>query len=482
MSQYSLKPNTLGRKIADGTVWALVDKIGTLAINFVVNIILARLLMPEDFGCIGMLAIFISVSQTLVDGGFGSALIQKKEPTQEDYSTIFYWNLVFSIGLYVILFLSAPLIAVFFKLPILCKVLRALGLTLIINALIIVQNNRLRKQLAFKTIALINVGSLLLAAFIAIWLAYQGFGVWSLVAMQLLYGGFQNCLLWGVVRWHPSSHFSLESLKKLFGFGGYLLASNILQEICRNLQGIIIGRKFSPTQMGYYAQARKMDDVCCLALPNVLVQVLFPVYSQFQNDKQKLQDLMGFSVRIVSYFIFPLILLLILMAEPLIVFLYGENWLPCVPYFQVLCIGGIFVCLQNINYYAVAAVGKSDVLFRWSFYKWGILLTLLLVGSFWGIYGILWGMVISSINIFLVNALLAFKHVGYTLSRQGRDFIPVLMIGILSFVGAYLLKGAIFNVNFFVVILLFITIYLALTCLFRLQVLVDIKRIKNSLV
>ena len=474
--------DSLGRKVVSGSIWASIDRIGTLALQFIVNIILARLLMPEDFGCIGMLAIFISVSQTLVDGGFGSALIQKEEPTQKDYSTIFYWNLTFSIILYIALYTAAPYVALYFKLPPLCKILRILGLILIINALVIVQNNRLRKQLAFRTIALINISSFFTAAVIAILTAYKGAGVWSLVIMQLLYGFFQSCLLWGIVRWRPNWTFSFDSLKKLFGFGGYLLAANILQGICQNMQGLIIGRRFSATQMGFYAQAKKLDEVCSYALPNVIVQVIFPVYSQFQNDQQKLQTLLGMSVRIISYLISPLMLLLILVAEPLILMLYGEKWLISVPYFQILCIGGIFVCLQNVNYYAVAAVGKSDVLFGWSFYKWGMLLVLLLIGMHWGMFGLLWGMVLSSINIYIVNAVLAFKYVGYTIFQQVRDIVPVLIIGILSFVCVFFLKICLPDIHFVIVALLFGIIYLILTWIFHLQVMTDINHIKTSLI
>lgn len=473
---------SLGRKVVSGTVWASFDRIGTMALQFIVNLILTRLLMPADFGYIGMLAIFISVSQTLVDGGFGSALIQKKEPTPQDYSTIFYWNLFLAVVLYGILFLCAPFVAMFFDLPLLCKLLRVLGLILIINALIIVQNNRLRKQLAFRVIALINVGSFLAAAIIAIVLAYTGFGVWSLVAMQLLFGFFQNCLLWGIVRWHPSLQFSFASLKSLFGFGGYLLASNILQEICKNMQGIIIGRKFSATQLGFYSQAKKLDDVGSYAFPNVIVQIIFPVYSQYQNDRQKLQELLGMSVRLISYCIFPLMLFLILVAEPLIGALYGAKWLPSVPYFRILCFGGIFICMQNINYYAVAAVGKSCALFSWSFYKWGTLLVLLLLGVHWGMHGILWAMVLSSINIYFVNAFLACRYVGYSLMRQIRDFIPVLLISVFCFAATYILQLFIFKMHFLWSLIFFATIYLLLTIVCRLRVIKDILYIKSSII
>lgn len=470
----------LGEKIIRGTVWSSIDKIGTMAMHFVVNLVLTRILFPADFGCIGMLTIFISVSQTLVDGGFGSALIQKKEPTQKDYSTIFYWNLFFSVVLYGLLYLTAPFIAAFFKMRLLCKVLRALGLILIINALIIVQNNRLRKQLAFKKIALINICSYFLAAIIAIWLAYKNYGIWSLVAMQLLYGIFQCLMLWGIVHWYPSLQFSFVSLRKLFGFGGYLLASNIFAQICKNMQGLIIGRKFSATQMGFYTQAKKLDDICSYALPNVLTQVLYPVYSKFQNDRLKLHELLGISIRIISYFIFPLMIVMILVAKPLILFLYGEKWVFSIPYFQVLCVGGIFACLQHINYYAIAAIGKSNELFKWSIYKWGMLLIMLFLGSHFGMYGILWGMVISDINIFTTNIFLVNKFVGYSLLQQISDFIPILIISIISFVTTYLMKVLMPNLHFVFVILLFICIYIILSFIFRLRVMNDIARIKTS--
>lgn len=187
------------------------------------------------------------------------------------------------------------------------------------------------------------------------------------------------------------------------------------------------------------------------------------------------------SVRIISYLIFPLILLLILVSEPLIECLYGMKWMLCVPYFQILCIGGIFVCLQNINYYAVAAVGKSSVLFGWSFYKWGALFVLLLVGSLWGIYGILWAMVISNINIFIVNAILSYKYVGYTIWRQLYDLIPILAISIVSFISVYIINEHLLKTHFIITASLFVTIYLLLTWILHLRVINDIKQIKHSL-
>lgn len=465
--------NSLGEKAFSGAIWASVDKIGTMALQFFVNIVLARLLMPSDFGCIGMLAIFIVVSQTIIDGGFGSALIQKKEPTQTDYSTIFYWNILFAVILYLALFVSAPFIASFYKMPLLGDVLRVMGLNLIISSFGIIQINRQRKQLVFKRIALINITSYLFASIVAISLAYNDYGVWSLVTLQILYGIFSVIMFWIVTKWKPDWCFSVQSLKNLFSFGGYLLFASILQEICKNLQGLIIGRRFSSVEMGLYAQAKKLDDVTSLTLPNIIVQVIFPVYSQLQNNLERTREVLRMNVRIISFFTLPLMVLLIIIAHPLIGFLYGDKWEAAVPYFQVLCVSGLFACLQNVNYYAVAAQGKSNVLFAWSFYKWGMLLLLLLIGMHWGMYGILWGMVISSLNIYVVNAVLVGKYVSYSLWKQLKDIFPIACITLLTGGGVFFVNEY-FHVSFVISLLTYCIIYLLLVYFGRLKVRNDI--------
>lgn len=410
-----------------------------MILQFTVNLILARLLLPEDFGAIGMLAIFIAVSQVLIDGGFGSALIQKKNPSQTDYSTIFYWNILFSGFLYLILFIFAPYIGKFFSMPVLSGVLRGIGLTLIINSIFTLQKIRLQKRLEFKRIAISNLSSYIIGAACAIIMAYHGGGVWSLVAMQIIYGVVFILVLWLITKWTPSLCFSVKSLRELFGFGGYILFANILQETCKNLQGIIIGRKFSATQMGYFSQAYKLDQITSYSIPQVIVQVMYPVYSSLQDDRERLNEIVAMNMRVITFLIFPIIGLLILIAEPLIVFLYGEKWLPSVPYFQVLCVGGFFVCLQNVNFYAVAAVGKSKQLFYWSFYKWGFLLCALIIGMNFGMYGILWGMVLSNFNIFMVNSLLASNFNGLTVISQLKCIMFSLLMTIVSVIVAYVI-------------------------------------------
>lgn len=465
-----------GKKILSGTFWATSDKLISMGMQFLTNLILARLLMPSDFGCIGMLAIFVVVAQIIVDGGFGSALIQKEEPTQVDYSTIFYWNLFFSIGLYLILFAFAPVIASFYRMPLLCIVLRVLGLILLINALGVIQINRLRKQLAFRLIAIVNIVSYLMAAIIAVLMALNGYGVWSLVILQLLFSLFSVSFFWICTRWYPSFCFSQESLKALFKYGGFLLFSNILQEICKNLQGLIIGRKFSSMQMGLYSQAKRLGDVSYYILPNVIVQVMFPVYSQLQSDVDSLRNMLRMNVRVISFITFPLVVLLILIASPLINFLYGEKWLASVSYFQILCIGGLFVCLQNINYYAIAALGKSKTLFHWSFYKWGMLLLFLLIGMNWGMYGILIGMVVSEFNVFLVNAFLVSKYVHYSLIRQYLDLLPLLLLSLTVGFIIYMIDGY-FQLHILIQVFIYLLLYISISMIFHNQMRQDICRV-----
>ena len=259
-----------------------------------------------------MLTIFMAVSQVLIDGGFGSALIQKKNPTQTDYTTIFYWNISLSVIIYLILYISSPWIAAFYNLPILQSVLRVIGITLIINGAVAIQQTRLRKMLAFRTIAITNLSAYVISGGISIYMAFNGGGVWSLVWNQLIYGMLMVIIFAIITRWHPSFCFSHRSMKELFGFGGYILAANILQEACKNFQGLIIGKKFSDTQMGYYSQAYKLDNITSYSIPQVIVQVMYPVYSSIQDDSRRLIEILSMNIRVISYLIFPLFGLLIL--------------------------------------------------------------------------------------------------------------------------------------------------------------------------
>ena len=424
-----------------GMMWSAFQKFGTLIISFVSNIVLARLLAPDDFGCVGMLAIFISLSFNFIDSGFGSALIQKKEPTEADYSTIFHWNLVLSFALYSVLFFSAPAIARFYRLEVLSSVLRAEGVILIIHALSIIQSNQLRKQLRFKQLALINIVSSFLSLILTIVLAKMGWGVWALVAQQVSMSLVSTIMLWGVNSWRPRFLFSWSSFKELFGFGGYILASSFVNSFCDNVQGLLIGRFYNASTMGYYSQAYKLEQVASKGLADVIAQVTYPVFAEYQNNKKQLVMVLQRFIWSLAFISFPLMLLLIVIAEPLIILLYSAKWIACVPFFQVLCVAGIAISMQGVNYYAVAALGKSDVIFRWTIVKRLVGLLFIVLGLvFGGIKGLLLGMVASSYNLYFVNAWLSSKYTGYKLSEQIKDLLPIIIVSSISFLIALSLK------------------------------------------
>ena len=467
MAQGSLKSKTIA-----GVFWSAFQKFGTMAISFAANIVLARILSPDDFGCIGMLAIFITLSTTFIDGGFGSALIQKKEPTEDDYSTIFYWNMMLAAILYGTLFLTAPLIARFYNVPLLSSVLRVEGVILIINALSIIQNNRLRKQLKFKKLALIDISSATLSIAISITLASKGCGIWALVAQQLLLSSFSTLFLWIFGRWHPRLVFSFSSFKELFNFGFFILIANLVNTFCNNIQGLLIGKIYNSSTMGYYSQGKKLEELSSTSISNVVDRVAFPILAEAQNDKTRMGRILSQFITSLAYMTIPLMLLFILEAQPLIVFIYTDKWLPSVPYFQILCIAGIAISLQGINYYAVAAVGRSGKLLLWTLIKRGIGLVLVVGGlAAFGIHGLLAGMVITSYTIYIINAALVHKYVGYKLSRQFLDLLPIAAVALCAF-GMAFISGKILHAGMYPTATLqlgvFVVTYIGLSYLFRL--------------
>ena len=467
--------SSLKQQTISGMLWSAVQKFGNMGISFVTNIVLARMLTPDDYGCIGMLAIFITVSNTFVDGGFGSALIQKKEPTQKDYSTIFWWNIFISSLLYGVLYLSAPAIAEFYHIPLLSSVLRVQGIILIIHSLNIIQTNQLRKQLRFKRLANVTVIAHIIAALTAIILAWQGWGVWALVAQQIIGSSMISLILWYINKWMPDFCFSKESFKQLFGFGSFILISNLINTFCNNVQGLLIGRFFTPAAMGYYTQARKLEEIASLSFSSVVDQVSYPVLSKFQSDNVAMKNVLRKLVTSLAYVTFPMMLILILIAEPLITLIYGDKWLDCVPYFQILCIAGIAICLQGIHYYAVASKGKSKDLFVWTIIKRALGLFVLIVGMYFGnIEGLLWGCSIGSWIILLSNAYLVDKYIKYSLFAQLRDLFPILLVAIITYIIVYALNMYLVcnaYIKAFIMLLLYLIIYLGISYCFRLSAL-----------
>lgn len=458
--------------VASGMIWNALQKYSTIGVYFISSIILARLLTPFDYGCIGMLDIFIAIATIMIDGGFGAALLQKKRPTQEDYSTIFYWNIFISSLLYGVLYVSAPIIADFYKIPLLSSVLRVQGIILFINALKMVQSNQLKKRFSFKPMSITVIISSIISVIVTIVLAYLGFGVWALVVQNILIALLPMIAFWCIAKWKPLFLFSRTSFKELFGFGGFMFLTNIVNTISDNLQGLLIGRFYSPATMGYYSKAKTTEGLASTGISQIMDSMSLQLYSEVQDDLPTLVVILKKLTSTLAYITSPIIISLMLIAKPLFIILYSERWVPCVPFFQILAIAGLAICLQAVNLQAIAAIGKSKVLFSWTLMKRLINIGFILVGLFiGGIYGLLWGMVIGTWMSYFINAWLVSKNIGYKMKAQLYDLLPIIFVSICAIIPVLFTKSYLdmFTVTPFLLMIVFIVLYILFSVLFKIQ-------------
>ena len=306
MAQKNLK-----QKAASGMVWTALQKYATMFIQFVSGIILARLLTPHDYGCIGMLTIFVVLAEAFIDGGFGSALIQRKRPTQEDYSTIFFWNILMSVLMYAILFVSAPAIARFYNIPLLCDVLRVQGIILFIYAFNIVQKNQLQKKLNFKVLSIVTITTSIISLGITIYMAYKGFGVWALVAQNLITAAIPAVVFWFYMKWRPAWVFSWKSFKELFSFGFFMFLTHLINNFSSQIQGLLIGKIYSSSTMGYFSKAVRTELMASQSITSIMTQVTYPLYAEAQDNKILLGNMIKRITMTISYITFPLLFYLI---------------------------------------------------------------------------------------------------------------------------------------------------------------------------
>lgn len=452
----------LKQKTISGMMWSGIGRIGTVGISFISNIVLARLLMPDDFGCIGMLYVFIAISGIFISGGLGQALIQKKEPTHIDYTTVFYWNLVMSVIFYLILFFCAPAIARFYEIPLLKDVLRVQSIVLFIQSFAIVQANQLQKQLRFKELSTRNIVSALAGMTVAIIMAFLGYGVWSLVASTLVTALASVALLWKMSTWRPTLEFSFQSLKELFSFGGLMLLSSLVETIYTNLQSLIIGKFYSAKDLGYFTQAKKLEEVPTNSLSAIVNEVSFPVFSALQDDKEKLLAGVRKNVKAITYLNFPLMVLLMVIAQPLIVFLYGAKWSQAAPFFQILCVSSMIYTLNTLNTNVIKSLGKSAIYFVVQLSKRLIGIGLIVAGFQFGIYGLLWAVTSVGYISFIINAIVNGKLIGYGILKQMKD-VGLCYVGTAAIGLAVYFLGTLIPLHpywvMFIQIILFVGLY-----------------------
>lgn len=461
----------LKQKAASGMIWTALQKYSSMFISFISGIILARLLTPHDYGCIGMLAIFMLLADSFIDGGFGSALIQKKHPTQTDYSTIFFWNLGMSALMYAILFFSSPAIARFYNIPLLSSVLRVQGLVLFIHAFNLVQRNQLAKKINFKAIAIVSITTAIISLGITIYMAYNGYGVWALVSQHLISAAIPAIAFWFYVKWRPSFVFSWQSFKELFSFGFYMFLTHLINNIGQKIQGLLIGKVYTSATMGYYSKADGIEKLASTSVSGIMTQVTYPLYAEVQDDKDKMSNMIKRLTMTLAYVTFPLMFILLLCAKPIFVLLYSDRWLQSVPYFQVLCLAGLAGCLQSVNLQSISAIGKSKTMFLWTLLKRVVGIGAVVIGlMIWGMNGLLAGVVINYWFSYFVNISLVSKYIGYNFWRQIQDILPVAITSAAAAAISYVI-GYVLHFNMYsdgvLKLSVYLTIYMGWSLVFK---------------
>jgi len=418
-------------------LWTVSERLSVQAVQLIIQIILARLLEPAQFGLIGMLIIFTAVAQSIMDSGFGSALIQKKDADQTDSSSIFFFNLFLGVILALVLYLAAPLIAQFYLQPELIPITRVLSLTLVINAFSLVQRALLAKKLDFKTQMKISLLAVAASGVIGIIMAYQGFGVWSLVAQMVSKSLFQAIFLWIFNDWRPTAVFNVSSLRSMFSFGSKLLISGLIDTIFNNIYQTFIGRVYSPADLGFYSKAKSIETAAIQATSSSLGQVLFPSLVHLQDDVESLKKAYRKTIRLSLFLHFPLMIGLWAIADPLFRLLLTDKWAQSIPYFQLLCIAGLLYPLHVLNLNILKVKGRSDLFLRLEVIKRVLVVVAISITYRWGIMAMLFGQVATSTIGYFLNSYFSGHLINYSQWDQIKDLIP-------SFISAVIMGAAMY--------------------------------------
>lgn len=422
MAEQSLKS-----RATKGIFWTATEKIFLQTGQFVIGIVLARLLMPEDFGLIGMLSIFIAISQTFIDSGMGSGLIQKKNIKDVDFSTVFVFNLIVSIAFYFLLFFTAPLIADFYKMPQLVLLTRILALNIIINALVIVQRSKLKIALDFKSLAVTNVISVLIGGVFALVFAYLGWGVWALVIQTIAGSVVSVVMLWFFAGAGLSMRFSRESFKALFGFGSKLLLSGLYGQLFNNLYNIVIGKAYSVSELGFYTRSKAFADMTSGTVTSILYQVSYPILASLQDDKERMISVYRRLIRMTTFFVFPAMTVLALLSDPIIRVLLTDKWAGVIVLLQWMCFAKIFYPLNVINMNILNAIGRSDLYLKVDLIKLPLIVTILIITLPISVKALIIGLIIISIIEFFINAYIPGKIFGYGGWQQLKDMFSIII-------------------------------------------------------
>ena len=418
------------QSVFSNLIWRFAERCGAQLVTFIVSIVLARILTPEDYGQVALITVFTTIMQVFVDSGLGTALIQKKNADDLDFSSVFYFNFVVCLVLYVIMFLAAPFIARFYNDSSLILIVRVISLTIVISGVKGIQQSYVSRNMLFKRFFYATLVGTVFSAFLGVAMAYTGFGVWAIVGQQLSNTAIDTLVLWLTVKWRPKKMFSWERLKGLLSFGWKLLASSLLDTVYNNLRSLIIGKMYSSSDLAYYDQGRKIPNIMVTNINVSIDSVLLPTMSSAQDDSKYVKAMTRRAIMTSTYIMAPIMMGLAFCAEPIVHFVLTDKWLLCVPFMQIFCITYMFYPIHTANLNAVKAMGRSDLFLKLEIAKKVVGIVLLLSTMWFGVMAMAYSLLLSSVLSQLINSWPNRKLLQYSYLEQLKDILPGIILAV----------------------------------------------------
>ena len=420
-----------GNKIVSSFIWKLLERFSSQAVSLMVTIILARLLLPSEFGIVAIITVFIELANVIIDGGLNTALIQKKEADNLDFSTILYFSLALSFALYIILFFAAPHIASFYDNTILTPVLRVLSINLFFNTINAIQRAFIAKNMLFNKLFYCNLAAIMTSGCVGTIMAYGGWGVWALVFQQIANQFILTVVMWFTVKWRPILRFSMERFKGLFDYGWKIFLTNLIIAIYENARSLIIGKIYHPSTLAFFDRGKQIPSLAITNFSVSLQNILLPAFSDIQDDKMHVRQLMTHSIKLVNAIILPVLVCLAVSAKPLVILLLTEKWLPAVPFLQIFCVAYMLIPIQSANMSAIKALGYSNITLKIELLKKFIETIILIVSFLINAYAVAWGIVLYNFISIAINSYPCKKILDYGPKEQTMDILPYILISFL---------------------------------------------------
>lgn len=474
------------KSILSSFIWKYLERSSVQIVSFIVSIILARILSPEDYGSIALVLVFINISSVFIEGGLNSALIQKKNCTKEDYSSIFYISMLVALAVYILIFFFAPFFGHFYRNSELCIVLRVIGIGLFFNVVNSIQNAYVSKQLLFRKLFVSSFAGVLVSAIIGISMAYYGYGIWALVVQYLVSSFSIMVVMWFTVKWRPVKILSIQRFKSLFQYGWKIMVTNMTISLFTNIRSLIIGKVFTPSALAFFDRGKQFPSVIMDNIIASIQSVMFPVLSYEQDSLIKIKSMMRRSITISSYLIFPLLTGLLVISKPLVIVLLTEKWIEAIPFIRIFCIALILMPIQNINMVAIKSIGYSDITLKLELVKKILEVSILIITVFISVKAIAWGVVVYNFSCLFINLYPCKKLINYSYKEQLSDICPILFCSIAMGVGVYCLSFIpLGNLPLIVLsVVLGLLLYLSMSMIFKLEtyqyIVSMIKNLKNK--